>query len=138
MKTHEFLSRLEKVRKTGDDSWIACCPSHSDRSPSLTVSEKEERLLIHCFAGCSTAEIVGAVGMELSDLFPERIPITGNKQIKKRFMPQDVIQCLSGETLFLILMAESMLRKEPIPESDYERLKVAHRRFANAAKAAGI
>ncbi len=31
----------------------ACCPAHDDRRPSLSISERDGKLLVHCFAGCS-------------------------------------------------------------------------------------
>lgn len=66
-----FLERLERYRRTGDGKWQACCPAHEDHTPSLSVREEEGGLLlIHCFAGCSPDDIVTAVGLSLSDLFP--------------------------------------------------------------------
>ncbi len=35
----------------------ACCPAHNDRSPSLSIAEKNGKLLWHCFAGCSQVEV---------------------------------------------------------------------------------
>ena len=73
MSAETLLSMLDKVRKTGPDRYIARCPSHDDKSPSLTIRESDDgKVLVHCFAGCSVHEIVHAVGLELSDLFPPR------------------------------------------------------------------
>lgn len=49
----------------------ALCPAHADRSPSLTgtVGRAQDRVLIHCHAGCSTDQVLAAVRLELSDLF---------------------------------------------------------------------
>ncbi|MHB1934821.1 MAG: toprim domain-containing protein [Leptospirillum sp.] len=61
--TEDILSRLSKVRKTGQ-GWTACCPSHEDRNQSLSVKITEEgRLLAHCLAGCSFDEIREALGL---------------------------------------------------------------------------
>ena len=66
----QFLGRLEGVRGR-DGKWIARCPAHDDRSPSLSVGEGDKgSVLIHCFSGCSAQAIVDAIGLELSDLFP--------------------------------------------------------------------
>jgi hypothetical protein len=71
MTRDEFLARLEGVKRTGDRC-AARCPAHEDRNASLTIGEgDDERVLVHCFAGCSAAEITAAVGVELRDLFPE-------------------------------------------------------------------
>ncbi len=57
---------------TGQDQWIARCPSHVDRTPSLSIAEKDDRVLIHCYAGCCVNEVVDAVGLKITDLFPPR------------------------------------------------------------------
>jgi len=70
-----LLSRLESVRPTGNGKWIARCPAHKDRSPSLSIKTTDsETLLLHCHAGCAPAEVVGAIGLGMSDLFPPRQP----------------------------------------------------------------
>ena len=65
-------STLQGVRK-GVRGWIACCPSHTDRHPSLSIGlGKDGRVLVHCFAGCSSEAIVSAMGLQMADLFPEQ------------------------------------------------------------------
>jgi hypothetical protein len=65
-----ILDKLRCVTKNGD-SWTACCPAHSDSTPSLSLRLGEDnRVLVHCFAGCDHEKIVEALGMQVSDLFP--------------------------------------------------------------------
>ena len=66
------LDALEGVRPTGEGRWIARCPAHADRSPSLSVAtgDDDDRVLLHCFAGCATDDIVAGLGLEVRDLFP--------------------------------------------------------------------
>ena len=40
------------------------CPSHDDLSPSLSVSEKEGKILVHCFATCSQDSVITALKEE--------------------------------------------------------------------------
>ena len=76
MSIDNLLSRLDRVKKTGRAEWVACCPAHDSRSrQSLAISETADgRVLIHDFGGCSPAEVLGAVGLEFADLFPDRDP----------------------------------------------------------------
>lgn len=68
----QILERLDKVRPAGRDTWSCCCPAHDDKSPSLTVRQASDgKWLFHCFAGCSTYEILEAVGLKWGDLFPD-------------------------------------------------------------------
>lgn len=73
MSAQLLLSRLNKVRKMGGNHWVACCPAHDDRGPSLSVTERDGRLLFHCFAGCEAEDVLSAVGLRWTDVLPERI-----------------------------------------------------------------
>ena len=65
-----IAERLDKVTKAGK-GLKACCPAHADNGPSLSVREGDDgRVLLHCHAGCSTAAVVAAMGLSMSDLFP--------------------------------------------------------------------
>lgn len=71
-----LLSRLEGVKRSGK-GWIAKCPAHKDRSASFSVAEgREGRVLCRCFAGCELTDVLRAVGLEVADLFPQRLPDT--------------------------------------------------------------
>ena len=68
-----LLARLEGVRANGPGKWIARCPAHADKRPSLAIAEGADgRVLAHDFGGCDVHSILAAVGLEASDLFPPR------------------------------------------------------------------
>lgn len=70
-RTRNVLDRLKRVKRSGA-GWSALCPAHEDRSASLTVGiGAEDKILLNCHAGCTTPEIVGALGLLMSDLFKE-------------------------------------------------------------------
>jgi hypothetical protein len=63
MRTQE-LGRLIGglgARRSGA-GWIARCPAHDDRTPSLGLALRNGRVLVHCFAGCTQAEVIAALG----------------------------------------------------------------------------
>lgn len=63
------LSLLKGVRKS-ISGWMACCPAHQDRHPSLSIAlGKEDSVLLRCHAGCSFHAIVEALGLTPADLF---------------------------------------------------------------------
>jgi putative DNA primase/helicase len=64
-----LLARLAGVRAIGPDRWMAPCPAHQDRSPSLSVRYTDGRLLLHCFAGCANDDVLAAIGLEFRDLY---------------------------------------------------------------------
>lgn len=70
MDIREFVSRLDGVKPSGNN-YIALCPAHDDKKQSLSVSTGEEgQILVYCHAGCDTQEIVSAMGLSMSELFP--------------------------------------------------------------------
>ena len=68
----DILERLDAVRATAPGTYVARCPAHNDGRPSLSVSVKPDRILVHCFAGCTPEEITAAVGLTLADLYPDK------------------------------------------------------------------
>jgi hypothetical protein len=68
MSLDRILARLKGVRRS-PQGWMAQCPAHGDRNPSLSIREDEGKILLHCFAGCTVETICGAVGIRVSDLF---------------------------------------------------------------------
>jgi putative DNA primase/helicase len=55
-------------RRSGQ-GWVARCPAHHDRHPSLSIADGADgRLLLRCFAGCSWSDIRRA--LEARSLWP--------------------------------------------------------------------
>ncbi len=57
----EAIALALKGKKTGTGQFMACCPAHDDRAPSLSITQNRERVLFHCHAGCSQAEVIDAL-----------------------------------------------------------------------------
>jgi hypothetical protein len=68
MNVEVFLGRLKGVRRSGD-GWIARCPAHGDRNPSLSICERDQKILLYCHAGCSVEAVCAAMRIRVSDLF---------------------------------------------------------------------
>ena len=81
MRTEEVLERLEGVKGAGQDRWLARCPGHPDRTPSLSVAVGDDgRTLLHCHAGCPVDEITAGMNLTPADLF-EKQNGNGHKEI---------------------------------------------------------
>lgn len=70
MTCQELLPRLDHVKPIAG-GWQARCAAHDDRNPSLSVSEREGKILLRCHAGCETSAILAALGLQMSDLFAD-------------------------------------------------------------------
>lgn len=90
-----ILNRLQKVRKLTANRYIARCPAHQDGRPSLSLSEKDDKVLLHCFAGCHPTDILEAVGLSFDDLFAKPLPSRNNEQESDEITPHDVFRELT-------------------------------------------
>src|ERR1035441_8951471 len=79
MTAKEILTRLEGA-KPESKGWKAKCPAHDDKSPSLSITEGSDgRVLLHCYAGCTPADICSKLGLKLADLFNGKPSRNGGK-----------------------------------------------------------
>jgi putative DNA primase/helicase len=80
MKPTELLLSKLPDAKQNSNGWIAKCPAHDDRSPSLSISEGDDgRALVKCHAGCSTDRVVEEMGLKMSDLMSSKTTENENK-----------------------------------------------------------
>lgn len=132
-----LLSRLDRVRQTGPGRWIARCPSHDDKHPSLSIRETSDgTLLLKCWTGCGAADVVAAVGLDLKNLFPKRYERQSLRP-RERWVPADVLRCLAKESLVIQIAAQAIASGAELTGSDLDRLADAAARFQAAAKEVG-
>ena len=137
MTIDEFLARLEKVRKSGN-GWLACCPAHEDRSPSLAVTIGHSGgIVVKCFAECSPESVVDALGLRLSDLMPERLPEVHAVR-GKPFNAHLTLEALTYQATIVAIAASDLSKGKPLSIEDKDRLwHIAgniERAFANVAR----
>lgn len=121
MDVTALLQRLAGVRGNGDNAWVARCPAHEDRSPSLTVKALPDgRILMHCFAGCGTDSVLGAIGLGMQDLFPEPLAIH-RPRVSLPFSPMDALQCLQREAGVVMLVASDVAAGKLVSDAQADR-----------------
>jgi hypothetical protein len=132
-----LLSRLAGVKQSGPGRWAARCPAHSDRSPSLAIRlAADGRILLHCFAGCDTGDILGAIGLEFGELFPEPLTKQYLPRIHAPFSALDALQCLASESAIVAIAASDLALGRPLSGDDYSRVAMAAGRIASALEGA--
>jgi hypothetical protein len=76
MTLQDFIALLDakgcKPRQLPNGQWQAYCPAHDDAEPSLSVTESDGRILLHCFANCTVDAICAALGISVADLSGKR------------------------------------------------------------------
>jgi type II secretory pathway predicted ATPase ExeA len=59
--TAEDIANVLGGRRAGA-SWMARCPAHNDREPSLSIRQAEDgTVLVRCHAGCEQARVITAL-----------------------------------------------------------------------------
>lgn len=120
--TERVLALLDAVRPTGPGQWMAQCPSHKDRTPSLSIREGDDgRVLIYCFAQCGAYRVLDAIGLDMADLYPERLDSSPQRaQGRRRAAPpisaRDALELLEHETLVVEIVAHRIAEGEPLDE----------------------
>ncbi len=69
MTAERIAAGLQKARKSGK-GWVANCPAHDDKNPSLSLTDAGDKVLVKCFAGCDQTAVVEA--LKGLGLWPER------------------------------------------------------------------
>lgn len=136
MSIETLISRLDGVKETGYGKYVARCPAHEDRSPSLAIKEcGDGRILLHDFAGCQTEDVLAAVGLTFADVMPERIGTEHSyKPLRSRFDARQVLECISHELMVVSILAERYAKVAN--DEDDNRLMLAASRINTALKAA--
>ena len=83
---NRIREQADKAKDIGADAFRCCCPAHDDRSPSLEVKHDVDRVLLHCWTGCATADVLDLFGLTFADLYdpdPDRGDRSNGRTISK-------------------------------------------------------
>jgi hypothetical protein len=140
-----LLGQLDRIKQTGPVTWLASCPTanhkHGDRSRGLSIREGDDgRVLVHCHAGCAVHEVVAALGLELSDLFPQRridyphhAPkggFTGRNRIK-RIPWRDLFEAIHRDLTVCSLAFTDLAKGKSFSQSDAATISCLADHLAN-------
>lgn len=142
MNIDKLLSRLQKVKRTGNDSWMACCSAHDDRSPSLAIKDTGNgKLMLKCFAGCETIDILGAIGMDWDDVMPPKEAVEKIETVKPRkvdIYATDALKIIRNESRVIAMAAMDITKGRLITDAELARIKLAMERINTASEASNV
>ena len=116
----DILPKLKKVKVVNGKTW-ACCPVHEDNNPSMTLTERDGKVLIHCFScQASGLEVVNALGVSPNVLF--------EKEGERRAIPQKVIEKAKEDLYFIAIYENEKEKGGRITWNDQKRYKLAKER----------
>lgn len=135
MSIENLLSRLEKVKRRSNNQWMACCPVHQEKTPSLSIKDDNGTIIMKCF-GCDASglDVIYALGMEPSDLFPPSDNVDYKSRPKRSKFPADqVLEALITEATVIYMIASDMSKTDNIDQETKDRLLQAAGRVNAAA-----
>lgn len=133
MTADGFIAHLEGVQGRAPH-WRAMCPAHPSKhgTRSLSIREGDDgRLLLRCHAGCEAAQIVGALGLELADLFPPRGDEHIARPTRRPWRVRDVVAALRGELYVAGVLLMDVAAGTPHSDSDRSRARQAAERIGH-------
>ena len=68
VESHLFRIVEHLDARPSGGGFIARCPAHHDKTPSLSISEKAGKILLHCFAGCTFDSVLAAMSADVRDI----------------------------------------------------------------------
>lgn len=125
MSVENLLSRLSKVRRRGGGQWMASCPCHEDKTPSLSIKDDNGTILLHCFSQqCPPSDICDSIGFDIVDLFPPSDNYDASQPRQKRqfYDAAQVLEGLAFEILVVQIISKYMLNNGKITLDERERL----------------
>lgn len=133
-----LLQRLDAIQQSGG-GWRARCPACGGKSRKLTVAERDGRVLLHCFGGCKSIEVLEAVGLGWPDIMPPRHwPESPEERRQARRAIREAgwasaLSVLRTEATVALLAARQLARWQYLEPEDDARLAQAVERIDHAA-----
>lgn len=125
------LSRLD-AKPTSTDRWRAACPVCGERNQStLSIGVGDNgAVLMRCFkSGCAVDQIAGALGLELSDLFPPKDSHARPLERRRMLTARQALDLLLSESLVIFVIGADMHRQRTVSAADFDRLQTAAARI---------
>lgn len=86
-----LLSKLQHTNPNGS-GYDADCPVCGDTKRHLSIAPgKNGGIVLTCFKGCKTDDIMKSIGLKMSDLFPDKVPQPKAKRVKVKEMAYDIV-----------------------------------------------
>ncbi len=134
MNIDTLLSHFDGIKQTGHGRYSVRCSAHDDQNPSLSITEGDDgRLLLKCWAGCETEDVLSAVGLTFSDVMPERIGQEHSyKPFRQPFDARQLLATLDHEAMVASIIASDILEHNDVDQETWDRLGIAANRISDA------
>ena len=117
----QILERLDKVRRVGD-GYVACCPVHDDRNPSMRIKDVGDKILAYCFS-CQAKgpDIIKALGLPMELIFKDNPQDFDRKAYKLNKTEVE-------DKIFISIFEKAKAEGERVKATDVQRYRLAKSR----------
>lgn len=126
MSTQAIIDRLHKVQgKNG--KYRAQCPAHGSKGLTLSVKECDDgSTLMYCFAGCTAEDVMGAIGLPMTEMFNDK------PYVKPEYTKKDMNDWLYDELFYEIYKADVKKGIKPTAEETAKFKAISERKYRGA------
>ncbi len=136
-KLQTLLNCLEDVTKHGD-GYRSKCPYHGgDNKTILSVTEIDGRILVNCFHGCETNDVLASIGLTFADIMPERLTHKATPEQRRKWKQDalhrdwaEFVKDLVAESRIVYVANLQLCTGQALNSEDSARLKLAMERIA--------
>jgi hypothetical protein len=119
----EILPLLAKARKRGA-GWVACCPVHADKNPSMVIDVKGDHILMHCFSCLADGrDVCEALHLSAGVLFFDRL--NENRAVS---VPSAVLEMAKEDLFFIEIYEQDKSTGARLSFNDTKRYRLAKER----------
>jgi len=118
----EILARFSKVYQSGTDQYQCLCPVHNDKNASLGIKFQDDKVIMHCFAGCQTEDILKSIGLTWNDIMPNSVDDDWKPSHRIKFNPYAVLKSMQDDYLYIMLSAIEIRKGNQLTEEDMDKL----------------
>lgn len=138
MSIEKIIEKLDGVKNIGSNRYKAKCPAHDDKDPSLVLTETSDgRILLHCFAGCPPINVLHAIGLEMTDLFPNGClgelkgweQLTREREARQQTKKQE---SLDEDRIFIAVCDGARKNGQRLTQKEMQQERQAYLRIRNA------
>jgi putative DNA primase/helicase len=119
MEINEFLTHFQRVTQKGKEH-SAQCPAHEDDTNSLSISNGNKGIVLHCHAGCEPTSILTALKLSLSDLFPPAVNTQALNPAKSKIIATYPYHAANGTLLYQVVRFDPKDFRQRRPDPDNE------------------
>ena len=121
-----IISKLDKVKKT-KNGWVACCPVHNDKTPSMHIKLAGDVILMHCMScQANGSDVCRELGLSMSELWEKPA------QRIEGYIPQRIKDQSIEDVFFIDLYEQARREGKQETLEEYRRYKLALQRSKHA------